>query len=61
MARCGWCWQDQPDVPCTPAGDHLARWLRAERRGLVTRAELAAVVGALEVIAGHVVIAERAA
>ncbi len=37
-------------------GDHLARWQRAERRGLIARGDLAAVVAGLEVIAGHVLV-----
>lgn len=41
--NCGYCWQ-RPGPPCTASGDHLARYQRAERRGLITRAELAAVV-----------------
>ena len=39
-----------PGSPCRPAGDHLARWLRAYAAGLVTRDELAAVIRALVVI-----------
>ena len=60
LANCPHCWQ-RPGRPCTvtgPAGDHLARWQRAERRGLIARDALAAVVGRLEVIAGHVIIGE---
>ena len=59
-ANCPLCWQ-RPGRPCTvsgPDGDHLARYQRAERRGLITRGELAAVVGTLEVIAAHVIIRE---
>jgi hypothetical protein len=37
-------------------GDHLARYQRAERRGLIGREDLAAVVAGLEVIAPHVII-----
>lgn len=58
LMNCGQCWQ-RPGKPCTisgPPGDHLARWQRAERRGLITRAELAAAVEDLEVIAPHVII-----
>ena len=59
MAHCGHCWQ-RPGRSCTisgPPGEHLARYMRAERRGLITSAELAAVVARLEVIAPHVIIA----
>ena len=58
--NCGQCWQ-RPGPLYTvtgPAGDHLARYQRAERRGLITRADLAAVVAGLGVIAGHVIIRE---
>ncbi len=58
--NCGQCWQ-RPGRPCTvsgPPGDHLARYQRAERRGLITRDELAATVAALDVIAPHVIIRE---
>ena len=58
LMNCGHCWQ-QPGRPCTitgPAGDHLARWQRAERRGLIGREDLVAVVAGLEVIAPHVII-----
>ena len=57
-ANCPLCWQ-RPGRPCTvsgPPGDHLARYQRAERRGLITRDELAAVVATLGVIAEHVII-----
>jgi hypothetical protein len=60
MANCPHCWQ-RPGRPCTnsgPVGDHLARWQRAERRGLIGRQDLAAVVAGLEVIAGHVIVRE---
>ena len=59
-ANCPQCWQ-RPGRPCTvsgPPGDHLARYQRAERRGLITRDELAATVAALDVIAPHVIIRE---
>jgi hypothetical protein len=58
LANCPHCWQ-RPGRPCTitgPAGDHLARWQRAERRGLISREDLAAVVAGLDVIAAHVII-----
>ena len=59
-ANCPHCWQ-RPGLPCTvsgPPGDHLARSQRAERRGLIGREDLAAVVAGLEVIAAHVIIRE---
>ena len=54
-ASCGCCGR-QPGIPCTPEGDHLARWLRAERLEMVTRAELAAAIAPLDVIAANVII-----
>ena len=61
LANCPQCWQ-RPGPPCTvsgPPGDHLARYQRAERRGLITRAELvgvAAMVAGLGVVGAHVII-----
>jgi hypothetical protein len=53
-----------PGVPCGPAGDHLARYLRAERSGAITRQSLTEVIAGLDVIAPQVLIeppGERAA
>ena len=46
QANCGECWQ-VPGVPCTrgPEGDHVARFGRATRRGLISGAELVLVLG----------------
>jgi hypothetical protein len=46
-ANCGECWQ-VPGKPCTPGGDHVARFGRAARRGLITGHELVAILGRLE-------------
>ena len=43
-------------TPCSPAGDHLARYLRAERAGALTRQTLHHVIESLDVIAAHVLI-----
>ena len=62
LANCPQCWQ-RPGRPCTVAGvpgDHLARWQRAERRGLIAREDLAAAVAGLEVLAAHVTIRDGA-
>jgi hypothetical protein len=59
---CAQCWQRRC-LPCTisgPAGDHLARHQEAERRGLITRVELARIIRPLEVIAGHVLVLDVA-
>jgi hypothetical protein len=46
----------QPGQPCTPAGDHLARYLHAEQSGTITRQSLTQVIAGLDVIARHVLI-----
>ena len=53
------CWTP-PGTSCQrkPAGSHLARYCDAERRGVLAREDLAAVIGRLEVIAQHVIIAD---
>ena len=45
--NCGECWQ-VPGTPCTLGGDHVARFGRAARRGLISGRELVAVLGRLE-------------
>lgn len=61
QAQCGQCWSPS-GTPCQrhPRGEHLARYMRAERRGLISRAELVTVVAALDVIAPHVIIVDGA-
>jgi hypothetical protein len=43
-------------VPCGPAGDHLARYHRAEQHGAITREALKEVIAGLDVITPHVTI-----
>jgi hypothetical protein len=43
LVNCGQCWQ-VPGEPCTPEGDHVARFARAMRRGLLSGPELIAVL-----------------
>lgn len=43
LVNCGECWR-VPGEPCTPEGDHVARFARAMRRGLITGPELVAVL-----------------
>jgi len=53
---CAQCWA-QPGDPCTvsgPAGDHLRRYLSAEDAGLISRADMNAVISSLPVVADHV-------
>jgi hypothetical protein len=49
LVNCGECWQ-VPGKPCTadPEGDHVARFGRAMRRGLISGPDLLAVLGALD-------------
>ena len=46
-ANCGECWQ-VPGKPCTLEGDHVARFGRALRRGLITGPDLIAVLQTLD-------------
>ena len=55
LATCPHCWRE-PGQPCTPEGLHLGRYLRAERRGLISRTELASVVTGLEVVSASVIV-----
>ena len=50
QANCGECWQ-LPGKPCirNPEGDHVARFGRAARRGLITGHELVVVLSAFDV------------
>jgi hypothetical protein len=47
QANCGECWQ-VPGKPCTAGGDHVARFGRAMRRGLISGPDLVAVLGTLD-------------
>ena len=55
LVNCPQCWK-APGGPCWPWGSHLARYQRANRRGLLADDALAAVVAGLDVIAGHVIV-----
>ena len=59
LVNCPQCWK-APGGPCWPWGSHLARYQRANRRGLLSDEGLAEVVAGLEVIAGHEIVRERA-
>jgi hypothetical protein len=55
MVWCGFCWA-APGTACTDEGQHLARYLRADRRGLIDRDAMTAVCRAVpQVSAGHIV------
>ncbi len=45
-----------PGEPCRPEGDHLARYLRAESAGAISRDYLRAVIAGLDVLAPQVVV-----
>jgi hypothetical protein len=60
---CALCWQSE-GRPCTvsgPPGDHLIRYVNAVKLGLLSKAELAAAIGGVEVLADHVILLERRA
>ncbi len=56
LVSCGHCWT-RGGTACDGAnGYHLARFMRAERKGLITRGELAGVVDGLDAIAPSVLV-----
>src|SRR5580698_5369842 len=56
LAQCGHCWAARPGEPCTPGGDHFARWARARRKGLITAEQLAAALDLLPVITNDAIV-----
>ena len=58
-ANCGECWQ-VPGKPCTPEGDHVARFGRALRRGLVTGPEMIAVLQTLDAFINTTIVRDTA-
>jgi hypothetical protein len=61
QVMCSMCWAP-PGTACQqhPAGSHLARYQDAERRGVLGRQDLAAIIAGLDVIAGHLIIPDGA-
>ncbi len=55
LVNCGECWQ-VPGKPCTPEGDHVARFGRAMRRGLISGPDLVAVLQALVVFSNDTIV-----
>ncbi len=55
--NCGECWQ-VPGKPCTAEGDHVARFGRAMRRGLISGPDLLAVLGTLNAFTTATVICD---
>jgi hypothetical protein len=54
LATCGYCWAASGEHCTGGPGSHLARWIRAERKGLIIGAELAAALEKLDDIAASV-------
>ena len=55
LVSCGFCWA-RPGAACGPDGHHLARFVRAYRRGLISQKELVEICEWLpQVSAGHLV------
>jgi hypothetical protein len=46
----------RPGIPCSPSGDHPARYLLAEQRAAISRSTLTRVIAGLDVIAQDVLI-----
>jgi len=57
LVNCGECWQ-VPGKPCTPEGDHVARFGRAMRRGLVTGPELIVVLQTLDAFTNTTIVCD---
>jgi hypothetical protein len=57
MVPCGFCWA-APSTACGHEGQHLARYLRAYRRGLISRRALTMICQALPHISDGQVIGE---
>ena len=57
QANCGECWQ-VPGTPCTPEGDHVARFGRAMRRGLIAGPELIAVLQSLDAFTSATIVCD---
>ncbi|HUK73794.1 MAG TPA: hypothetical protein VLW50_34465 [Streptosporangiaceae bacterium] len=54
---CGMCWVP-PGTPCvrSPEGDHLGRYVRARRKGLLSDNAMAVVLGDLGVVANWLIV-----
>jgi hypothetical protein len=59
QVNCGECWQ-VPGKPCTsdPDGDHVARFGRAMRRGLIAGPELIAVLQSLDAFTSATIVCD---
>jgi hypothetical protein len=57
LVNCGECWQ-VPGKPCTPEGDHVARFGRAMHRGLISGDDLIAVLQALDAFTSATIVCD---
>jgi hypothetical protein len=57
MATCGFCWA-RPGVACGKEGLHLARYVRAYRRGVLGQKDLAEICEAMAQLSAGYVVAE---
>jgi hypothetical protein len=60
MVSCGFCWA-RPGSACMQEGLHLARFVRAYRRGLISQDELAVICGPPAHLSAGQVVAQVAA
>jgi hypothetical protein len=60
MATCGFCWA-RPGAACGEDGLHLARYVRAYRRGLLSKEDLAVICEVLAQVSAGYVVAEVSA
>jgi len=56
LVRCEHCGTARPGRPCTPAGDHFARWARARRKRVITAEQLGAALDLLPVITNAAIV-----
>jgi hypothetical protein len=54
---CGFCWA-APGAACTGHDQHLTRYLRARRRGLIGRDDMAAVCRSVPVVSAGQIVAD---
>jgi hypothetical protein len=57
LVWCGFCWAP-PGALCADGGQHLARYLRAHRRGLIGRDDMKAVCRSLPVVSAGQIVAD---
>jgi hypothetical protein len=57
IVSCGFCWA-VPGTACSDDGLHVARYVRAYRRGLIGRDELTVICAALPLVSAGQVVAK---